>query len=447
MCGLALFAPACLLVFDAGLQIMELRFSLVVVLGLLPLLGVPMAFAGAPEVPPGASVESLLEIARKENPEYAVTRFEADAAVERVYPAGALPDPTLRTELQNITNYDNDASPNVLPTRVGSTKYTVIQPVPFWGKRDIRREVAEADANQAKGRSDASWADLSARIKTAYAQFYQAVRSEALTREITLLLKGLESITRVRYANGLIPQQDAIRVQLEQTALQGELVSWETERHHMQSRLNALLRRSAHAPLAEPQHLRPLPSPARLDYLTLEDRLRARNPLLFAEAARVTAAEKSRDLAYRNRYPDFSIGVSPIQTSSRVNQWELMVEMNIPLQQESRRSQEREAQSMLLAAQSRQQATQNQLLADLAENLAALAAAQRIEKLVRSSLLPQAQMTFEAALAAYENGKVDFATLLDAQRQIRKARLDELKAQTDAQMRLADIERLLGEDL
>jgi cobalt-zinc-cadmium efflux system outer membrane protein len=124
-----------------------------------------------------------------------------------------------------------------------------------------------------------------------------------------------------------------------------------------------------------------------------------------------------------------------------------MVEMNIPLQQESRRSQEREAQSMLLAAQSRQQATQNQLLADLAENLAALAAAQRIEKLVRSSLLPQAQMTFEAALAAYENGKVDFATLLDAQRQIRKARLDELKAQTDAQMRLADIERLLGEDL
>jgi outer membrane protein TolC len=307
--------------------------------------------------------------------------------------------------------------------------------------------VAEADANQAKGRSDASWADLSARIKTAYAQFYQAVRSEALTREITLLLKGLESITRVRYANGLIPQQDAIRVQLEQTALQGELVSWETERHHMQSRLNALLRRSAHAPLAEPQRLRPLPPPARLDYLALEDRLRACNPLLFAEAARVTAAEKSRDLAYRNRYPDFSIGVSPIQTSSRVNQWELMVEMNIPLQQESRRSQEREAQSMLLAAQSRQQATQNQLLADLAENLAALAAAQRIEKLVRSSLLPQAQMTFEAALAAYENGKVDFATLLDAQRQIRKARLDELKAQTDAQMRLADIERLLGEDL
>ncbi len=397
--------------------------------------------------PPGASVESLLDAARRDNPEYAAMRFEAAAAAERVYPAGALPDPTLRAELQNVTNYGSDAGPHVLPSRVGSTKYTVIQPLPFWGKRDLKREAAQADANQARGRSDASWAELSARIKTAYAQLYQAVRSEALTREIAALLKGLESITRARYANGLIPQQDAIRVQLEQTGLQGELVAWQTERHHLQSRLNALLRRPAQAPLAEPQRLRPLPPPARLDYASLEESLRARNPLLFAEAARVSAAEKGRELAYRNRYPDFSVGVSPIQSGSRVNEWELMVEMNIPLQQESRRSQEREAQAMLSAAQSRQQATQNQLLADLAENLAALDAAQRVEKLVRGSQLPQAQMTFEAALAAYENGKVDFATLLDAQRQIRKAQLDELKAQTDAQLRLADIERLLGEDL
>ena len=46
-----------------------------------------------------------------------------------------------------------------------------------------------------------------------------------------------------------------------------------------------------------------------------------------------------------------------------------------------------------------------------------------------------------------ETGKLDFATLLDAQRQIRKAKLDRLKAQAEAQFRLADIERLLGEEL
>ena len=56
-------------------------------------------------------------------------------------------------------------------------------------------------------------------------------------------------------------------------------------------------------------------------------------------------------------------------------------------------------------------------------------------------------LTFKSALAGYENGKVDFATLLDAQRQIRNAKAALLRAQASQQIRLADIERLIGEDL
>nr|MCU0952326.1 TolC family protein [Burkholderiaceae bacterium] len=44
-------------------------------------------------------------------------------------------------------------------------------------------------------------------------------------------------------------------------------------------------------------------------------------------------------------------------------------------------------------------------------------------------------------------GRVDFATLLDAQRQLRQARVAAVKAQADARMRLAEIERLIGEEL
>ena len=63
-------------------------------------------------------------------------------------------------------------------------------------------------------------------------------------------------------------------------------------------------------------------------------------------------------------------------------------------------------------------------LAELAENLSGIEAARRTENLLANSLLPQAELTFKAALAGYETGKVDFATLLDAQRQIRKARAE-----------------------
>ncbi|BAN35664.1 outer membrane efflux protein [Sulfuricella denitrificans skB26] len=396
---------------------------------------------------PGANVENLLELARSQNPEFAAMRYEAEAAAERVYPAGALPDPTLRTELRDITNQGMDASPNLLPGRIGSTKYTLIQPVPFWGKRDLKQDVAEAQANQARGNASASWSDLAARIKVAYAQYYVQIHAEALTREILDLVGSLEKITQTRYANGLTPQQDVIRIQIERTGMRSELVAIGNERHHAMIKLNTLLNRSTMASLADPEYLRPIPSAAKLDHGALEERLRSRNPQLFVEEARVAAAGKNRDLVLRNRYPDFNLGLSPVQTGSKVSEWELMIELNIPLQQESRRSQEREAQAMLAAAESRRESVKNQLLADLSENIATLDTARYTEHLNSTSFLPQAELSYKAAMAGYETGKVDFAALLDAQRQIRKAKLDILKAQGEMQIGLAEIERLLGEDL
>lgn len=416
-------------------------------LALLCLAGIALPVLGATgELPLGANVEGLLDYARA-NPEYAAMRYEAEAATQRVYPAGAFPDPLFRMELQNITNAGSDASPSLVPSKVGSTKYTLVQPIPFWGKRDLKREVAEADAEQAQGRVAATWSELAANVKTAYARYYLVVHNEQLTREILDLLTRLERIALVRYESGLVPQQDVIRSQVERTTMRGELLMQESERAGVQAMLNSLLARKAAAPLAAPERLRAVPPPVRLDEDELVDRLRGHNPQLFASNARIRAAEKTRELTYRNRYPDFAVGVSPIQMGSRIGEWELMVEVNIPLQQESRRRQESEAESMLSAARSQKEAAANRLIGELFENLAALKAAQRIELLTTTSILPQSEATLEAALAGYETGKVDFATLLDAQRQIRKSKQDRLKAQAEAQARLAAIERLLGEDL
>ena len=418
-----------------------LRIALLCLAGLA--LEVPEA---AGELPLGANVEGLLEYARG-NPEYAAMRHEADAAGQRVYPAGAFPDPLFRMELQNITNAGSDAQPSLLPSKVGSTKYTVVQPLPFWGKRDLKREVAEADAEQAQGRVAVTWSELAASVKATYARYYLAVHNELLVREILELLARLERIALVRYESGLVPQQDAIRAQVELTTMRGELLMLESEREGLQATLNALLARKSSAPLATPERLRRIPAPAALEPDTLVDRLRSHNPQLFAGDARIRAAEKSKELTYRNRYPDFALGVSPIQTGSRIGAWEMMLEVNIPFQQETRRHQESEAESMLSAARLQKDAAANRLIGELFENLAGLKASQRIETLTTTSLLPQSEATLQSALAGYENGKVDFATLLDAQRQIRKSRQDRLKAQAEAQTRLAAIERLLGEDL
>jgi len=400
----------------------------------------------AQEKPLGSSLQSLLDFAKGKNPEYAAMQAEAEASNERITPAGALPDPKFRTELRDITRM-GEQNATLSPSRVGSTKYLLMQDLPWFGKRDLRREIAEFESEGAKGRVMGTWADIAGKIKTSYAQLYYLHHSERLTQEILDLMARLEKVAQVRYAGGLAAQQDVIRAQVEQTNMRNELITLEAEQRYLHARLNALLARPSSASLAKPEQLNPLPQLARLDYASLEERIRARNPQLFADESRIKAAEKTRDLTYKNRYPDLTLGVSPIQYQNSVKEWELMVEMNIPLQQSSRRAQERESESMLKAARARKEATSNQVLSELSESLAGIEAAQRTENLLANSLLPQAELTFKAAIAGYETGKVDFATLLDAQRQIRQARQDQIKAQADARMRLADIERLLGEDL
>jgi outer membrane protein TolC len=395
----------------------------------------------------GGKVESLLEFARERHPEFAAMRHESAAAHERVEPAGALSDPMFGVELRDFTNEGNRASTNVLPPRVGATRYTVTQGLPWFGKRDLRREIARAGASEAQGRADTTWTELAWQIKQTYAQHHLHATTLSYANENLELLAQLEKIAQVRYANGLAPQQDAIRAQTERTALKSEIIVMESEHEQVGARLLALLGRPAQVRLLPPQALRPLPAAAKLAPAVLESRLAERNPRLATETARIDAAEKSRELAYRNRYPDFNVGLAAMQERNRVASYDLMFEVNIPLQQDSRRAQEREAERMLDAARARQEAARNQALTELTESLTALQSAQRVEALLGGSLLPQAELTLQAALAGYETGKVDFATVLDAQRQIRKSREDLAKARTNQQLRLADIERAIGEEL
>ena len=396
----------------------------------------------------GANLSGLLEYARAHNPDLDAMRYDADAAAQRVQPAAALPDPVLRTELMDITNQGTNKAASLLPSQVGSTRYTLMQSVPWFGKRDLRREAAEAGAAQAQGRVAATWAELSAQIKTAYARYYYVAGKQKITRELLDLVVRMEQVAQVRYANGLAAQQDAVRAQVEQTAIKTALVALDNDLWQIEARLNALLSRPANQPLAAPQGLRGIPAAASLEnYAALEKRIREHNPDLFVEEAGIRAGEKNRDLAYKGRYPDFTLGVSPTQAGNAVREWGLMVELNIPLQQESRRSQERESEAVLAAAKARKEATSNRILSALSEGLSGIGAARRTEQLGVAGLLPQARVAFESALTGYQNGKVDFATLLDAARQVLNAKLEILTAKTDAQMRLSEIERLLGEEL
>ncbi len=404
------------------------------------------AFAQDAPADLGATLQGLLDYAAAHQPELRSMRYEADAAAQRVLPAGSLSDPMLTVELRDIDN-GGASSPNLLPGRVGNTRYQVRQTFPSWGKRDAKRDAAQALADEAAYRTDATWTEIALRIKSAYARYQQTTESLVQSRELLELVNRLESVAQVRYAGGLAPQQDALRAQVERTSMTSDIALLEADLAATRARINGLLARASDAPLAKPRGDAALPPLARVNLAALRDRVLARNPQLKAEDARIRAAEKNKDAVFANRYPEFTFGIAPIQMRNRISEWELMFEVNIPLQQSSRRADEREALSMLGAAQARREAQLNDLLAQLGESVAGFEAAHRVETLTRTSLLPQAEVTWQAALAGYETGKVDFTTVLEAQRQIRQARLTLIRTRAEARMRQAEIERVLGEEL
>lgn len=385
----------------------------------------------------GASLPALLAYAQEHNPEIAAMRYSSDAALQRVQPASAFPDPVLRTELMDINNQ----------TANQATRFNLMQSLPWFGKRELRREVAEARFAQSDVAVSATWTDLKNQIKSAYAMHYYTIASDKLTRETLALLDNLEQVAQTRYANGIGTQQQLIAVQIEKTDLLSELIAWENQRHHSQAKLNALLSRPASAPLAEPVQLRAMPPAAVLQESVLLERMADQNPQLRIAQAAILTQEKARDLSYRDRYPDVIVGVAPTLSAGAIDRWDLMLELNIPLQQSTRRSQEHEAESMLAATTASRFSILNQVHATLSEQLASLNAAQRTESLIATQLLPQAELVFQSALAGYETGTVEFSMLIESQKQILKTKQQQIKAQKDMQLSLAEIEKLLGDEL
>ena len=394
----------------------------------------------------GANVQELLQWADTHNPELSAMRYEIEAANERIVPAGALPDPTLRATFMDFAGPGAPDGFNPLPGKGSGTQYRLGQTFPWWGKRDLRKEVATEELEQVKGRRQASVAEIHAKIKSAYAQYYQTFGLKKLNEEILRLLGDLEAVSRVRYAGGLAPQQDVIRAQVEKTTLHSEIINLDAEQQQARARLNAVLGRAQTAPISTSPELRRI-SPDKLNPSILQEQVLRTNPMLATQSAQVSAADANRRLVEKNRYPDVTLMIAPTQRGGSIDSWEAMVEINIPIRFESRHAQESEASAMLGAAKERQQSIANNVMGELQETIAAYEAAVNQERLIADTLLPQAELTFRSALAGYENGKVDFATLLDAQRAIRLARQGQIKARVEQEVRLAEIERMIGEEL
>src|SRR5216684_2238710 len=170
----------------------------------------------APKGPPGATAGELIALARQLSPELAAAGLTAEAATARITSAGALPDPTLRVDADNLDN--RNVSMNG-PT----TTFRLMQEFPLWGKLDLRRDMATFEAAASRYRSRGVELDLVARIKGVFAARYATFRAYALTQQTLETASNAAVTMRDRYTQAGATQADVFRLEIEAEELRIEL--------------------------------------------------------------------------------------------------------------------------------------------------------------------------------------------------------------------------------
>jgi outer membrane protein, heavy metal efflux system len=174
-------------------------------------------------------------------------------------------------------------------------------------------------------------------------------------------------------------------------------------------------------------------------------------PQLLALQTIVSRNKKAAELALKNYYPDFDVRLAYGQRDNmldgarRPDMVSLTVAINLPVWRENKLT-PRVMESLALRdqAQNMYEAQRNAVTASLRQQMALAEQNLKSARLYQISILPQARLTVEAALAAYRVNRVDFLTLLDSQMTVFNYEVSLATAIASYHKALAEIDLLVG---
>jgi outer membrane protein, heavy metal efflux system len=407
--------------------------------------------------------EAITEAVEK-NPEIQLMRQRLQAVSARAKQAPYLEDPEINFQLGGVplstpTNFNN-ADTNSIGIR---------QKLPFFGKLGLKEKVAqqevrvaeqelrakERDAQQevrvAEQELRAKEREIISMVKMAYADLFMGEKASEILREQLEIMRTLIRATEARYQVGRVTQQDVFKALLEQSEIMNQLINVEAESSTAQAKLNNAMYRAPRSPVQLPANLTP-PS-VDLNLPSLDDLALANRPQLKGAEEEIVRSERTYELADRNRkFPDFMVGWDYMRmpTDMKKDRYGAMINITVPFSPWTIGRREYEVEESLAeirAAKANREAMRNMTVREVAESQAKVQAARRSITLYSEGLLTQAELSFRSAMSAYQTGRVEFVTLLEAQRALREARMGYYKATVSFLQNLADLERVVGKDL
>jgi outer membrane protein TolC len=390
---------------------------------------------------PALQLDTVVTEALVRNPEIEAARQRWKAAKERAPQAAALDDPEFKVELFNYPN-------RLYPDASANTIFGLSQRFPYPGKLGLKESLAIKEAEMAASLLQAKEREIAAQVKNAYYELYLAHKAiEVHHRQIALLREFFE-IANARFRAGKGTQADVLKSTVELSKLSNELPVLEQQLETAKAKLNLFLSRAPQSPLGEP--VEPAGPKVRRALEDLQQAAIQNRPELRALDLEIARTQMATTLAQKQLLPDFNVSFERYQNFGARDGFGGEVSMSIPFSFWTKPKYDagvREAVANLDSAKAAFQALKNQILFEVKDLLARIEAAEKLITLYRTTVIPQAQQTLESARVGYQTGKVEFLTLLDAERAIKDFQLDYYRALTGFEQRMAELERAVGTDL
>ena len=372
-------------------------------------LGLCSVFGMAQPQAPPPPLASLIQQALDRNPELARASALAEADRERIPQAKALPDPSLTLGLQN------DGFKKLQVGQMETSYYQVMltQPLPWPGKRNLRGEIARLGADASRALIQRTRLSLTAEVKRAYHGLLLVRGQRALLDQQALFWQQASAITKARYEVGQGSQADLLRSQLEQNRLRQRRIALEAEETILLAALNRLRGMPSETPI--PTIVQTPDQPPSTSAAEWIARAEQESPELQSARLGSHQAERSLELARRDRFPDFAVSAGVMPRGSLEPMWQVGVSIALPVwssQKQHRAVAEQEFRRR--ASGSELENLRNLLTQRIYERSAQLEAALETVQLYRAGLLVQSEASFQASLAQYEAGRAPFLSVLEA---------------------------------
>lgn len=399
-----------------------------------------------PELGMHAGLSDHIRFAERNHPGLRAAFDRWHAALQRVAQATSLPDPRLTLGVF-LSEVETRTGP--MDARLG-----ISQAFPWFGTLAAAGGQAFELAEVAREAFEAERLDVVWRVRDAWYELIWLQAAILVTDAHRLLIEHWEGVARSRYAAGIGSQADVIRAQVELGRLDNGLRSLKDLHRPISARLNAAVGRPAATPV--PSARGALPEIPAIDEAALAASLASTSPQLRALARRVDAAAHGTELAEKQSYPDFVLGLDytfigdarmPGVSGSGDDALALTLGLELPVYRRRIEAGIAQARALHSAARGEAADAAHRLGAELELALFELRDAHRRVDLYRHTLIPKGEESLNATAGSYQAGNASFLDIIDAERVLLEFQLAAARAESDRAQALARLEALTGTQL